>query len=62
MYYEELEQILNIPDKSTPLGQRDSLILELLYSTGIRVSELINIKIKDINMNNRTIKILGKRK
>ena len=60
LYYEELEQILNIPDKSTPLGQRDSLILELLYSTGIRVSELINIKIKDINMNNRTIKILGK--
>ena len=45
LYYEELEQILNIPDKSTPLGQRDSLILELLYSTGIRVNLLI-LKLK----------------
>ena len=60
LYYEELEQILNIPDKKTPLGQRDALVLELLYSTGIRVSELVNIKIKDINRSNRTIKILGK--
>ena len=37
LYYNELEAILNIPDKSTPLGQRDSVILELLYSTGIKI-------------------------
>ena len=59
-YYNELETILNIPDKSTPLGQRDSVILELLYSTGIRVSELVNIKLKDINLSTRKIRILGK--
>ena len=39
---------------------RDKLILELLFVTGIRVSELVNIKINDINFNNREIKILGK--
>ena len=60
LYYNELETILNIPDKSTPLGQRDSVILELLYSTGIRVSELVNIELKDINLSTRKIRILGK--
>lgn len=60
LYYNELETILNIPDKSKPLGQRDSVILELLYSTGIRVSELVNIKLKDINLSTRKIRILGK--
>ncbi len=60
LYYNELETILNIPDKSTPLGQRDSVILEILYSTGIRVSELVNIKLKDINLSTRKIRILGK--
>ena len=60
LYYHELEFILSIPDKNNPLGQRDALILELLYSTGIRVSELVNIKLSDINMYDETIKILGK--
>ncbi|NLL44508.1 MAG: tyrosine recombinase XerC [Mollicutes bacterium] len=60
LYYPELEKLLNIPDKKTPLGQRDALILELLYSTGIRVSELVNIKLSDVNRYNMTIKILGK--
>lgn len=60
LYYDELEILLNIPDKSTILGLRDALILELLYSTGIRVSELINIKMKDINRSNKKILIMGK--
>lgn len=60
VYTEELETILNTPDKSTKLGLRDALILELLYSTGIRVSELVNIDIKDINMNQKEIRIKGK--
>jgi integrase/recombinase XerC len=60
LYYDELEILLNIPDKSTVLGLRDALILELLYSTGIRVSELINIKMKDINRSNKKILIFGK--
>lgn len=40
---------------------RASLIIELLYGTGIRLSELINLKIADVDLNNRTIKVLGKR-
>lgn len=60
LYYDELEKLLNIPDKSEPLGIRDALVLELLYSTGIRVSEIINIKLTDINESAKTIKILGK--
>lgn len=42
-------------------GQRDKLILELLYGTGIRLNELINLKEKDINHYQQTIKVLGKR-
>ena len=60
IYYNELEEIMKTPDLNTPLGVRDSLILELLYSTGVRVSELVNIKISDINFNKKEIRILGK--
>lgn len=58
--YDDLEKILSIPDTTTFLGKRDALILELLYSTGVRVSELIAIKIPDINFYDHTIFILGK--
>lgn len=57
---EELEIIFNTPDLSTSLGQRDRLILEVLYATGIRVSELVNIKINDIDFYKKEIRILGK--
>ena len=60
LYYDELEKILSIPDKTTLFGMRDLTILETFYSTGIRVSELTNIKLTDIDFSNRTIKILGK--
>ena len=43
------------------IGQRNKLIIELFYVTGIRLSELINIKIKDIDFHNQLIKVLGKR-
>lgn len=56
----DLETFLELPDKETKLGIRDRLILELLYSTGIRVSELTNIKLKDIKESQKQIKILGK--
>ena len=56
--YNELEQLLSIPDLNTALGQRDKAILEVLYASGIRVSELINIKITDIN--GEEIKVFGK--
>ncbi len=56
--YNELEQLLSIPNLNTVLGQRDKAILEVLYASGIRVSELINIKITDIN--GEEIKVFGK--
>lgn len=58
--YEDLDLIFNIPDLNTTYGIRDRLILELLYGTGIRVSELCNIKLKDIDLKNKTIRIIGK--
>ena len=48
-YYNELEELFNACDTSTSLGQRNLAILEVLYATGTRVSELINIKLEDIN-------------
>lgn len=56
----DIEKMFLCFDKTTPLGQRNALILEMLYATGIRVGELVNIKINDINLYDRTIKILGK--
>lgn len=58
LYYEEIEKLFDIPDVKKSLGQRNLLIIELLYATGLRVTELVNIKLEDIN--NNTIKILGK--
>lgn len=60
VYNKELDEIFKVPDISTPLGIRDLLILELLYSTGVRVSELVSIKIKDISFNSKEIRIFGK--
>lgn len=58
--YNELEQLFLVPDTSTSLGQRDLLLLEMLYATGVRVGELVNIKVKDIDLGRRNIIILGK--
>ena len=58
--YNELEELFNVPDKRTALGQRDLLLLEMLYATGVRVGELVNIKVNDIDFGRRNIIILGK--
>lgn len=60
IYETDLEDILKIPDRNTPLGIRNLFILECLYSTGIRVGELVQIKLSDIDFNLKKIKILGK--
>lgn len=57
---EELEIIFNTPNINEPLGQRDRLILEIFYATGLRVSELVNIKIEDIDDDRKEIKVNGK--
>ena len=48
--YDDLERLLNYPDRSNKYGLRDALILEMLYSSGVRVSELANMKLKDIDI------------
>ena len=58
--YEEMEKLLNAIEIEKKEDIRDKLIVELLYSTGIRVSELVNIKIKDINIKEEQIRIMGK--
>lgn len=58
--YNELEEMFLIPDINTSLGQRDLLLLEMLYATGCRVGELVSIKVKDIDFNRRNILIVGK--
>ena len=60
LYYEDLEKILSTPDEKSYLELRNLLIIELLYSTGVRVDELVNIKLSDIDFDARKIKILGK--
>ena len=49
-----------VPDTTKPLGKRNLAIIKLLYATGLRVSELVNIKLKDINISDRTIRVFGK--
>lgn len=58
--YNELECLFEACDLTTSLGQRDRLILEMLYATGVRVGELVSIKVSDINFSNRSILVLGK--
>ena len=58
--YNELEEMFSVPDVHTPLGQRDLLLLEMLYATGCRVGELVSIKVSDIDFDRRSILILGK--
>ena len=58
--YNEMEELFSSIDKSSYFGMRDLLILEMLYATGVRVFELVNIKVKDINFSEKIIYILGK--
>jgi integrase/recombinase XerC len=56
----EVNKILELPNKNTFDGIKDSAIIELFYSTGIRISELANIKLDNIRLESKTIKVLGK--
>ena len=58
--YNNMEEILNVPNIKTKEGQRERVILEVLYASGVRVSELVNIKLEDIDFGNKNILIFGK--
>jgi integrase/recombinase XerD len=57
---EDVDRLLNQPDPSTPQGLRDRAILEMLYSTGLRVSELVNLKVSDLEMRMGCLRCIGK--
>lgn len=60
LHHEEIEQILNIIDLSKPEGQRNRAMLEVMYSCGLRVSELTNLKISNIFPDVEFIRVIGK--
>ena len=60
--YPQVERLLNQPDLKTPLGFRDRTILELFYSSGLRLSELVALDKHDIDLQNNTIRLKGKGK
>lgn len=57
---DEVVSLLNAPNTDEPLGHRDRAMLELLYATGLRVSELISLKQSQINFNQGVLRIIGK--
>ena len=57
---EEVEALLAAPTVSDPLGHRDRPMLEVLYATGLRVSELVNLKLAAVNLNQGVLRIVGK--
>ncbi|MDR0401909.1 MAG: tyrosine-type recombinase/integrase, partial [Endomicrobium sp.] len=59
--FDEILFILNSIDCNNEINTRNKTMLELMYATGIRVSELVSLKFSDINLKNCFLKVLGKR-
>jgi len=57
---QEVEDLLNAPDVNTDLGQRDKAMLETLYASGLRVSELVGLKTAQVSLDMGVVRILGK--
>jgi integrase/recombinase XerD len=57
---EEVERLLEQPDSQTPMGVRDRAMLEVLYSTGLRVSELIGLRVSDLDSKVGCVRCIGK--
>jgi tyrosine recombinase XerC len=60
MYPEEINALLKMPDLSTDLGIRDQAILEVLYSSGLRLQELVNLKLEDLDLSRGYLRVMGK--
>lgn len=56
----QIELLLGAPNETETLGYRDKTMFELMYATGIRVSEIINLKLMEVNLNQGVIKVTGK--
>ena len=57
---EEMSRLVESPDLSRPLGRRDRAILELLYASGLRLSELVGLDLEDVNVARRLVRVMGK--
>ena len=56
----DVDSLLDQPDLSAPLGQRDKAMLELLYATGLRVSELVGLRLEEVNLTRGFLIVMGK--
>ena len=56
----QVETLLTAPDDDTPLGQRDRAMLELMYASGLRVSELVGLKTFHAGLNEGVVRVMGK--
>ncbi len=56
----DVELLLNAPDVQTPLGLRDRTMLEVLYATGLRVSELVNLSVAQVSLDMGVVRVMGK--
>lgn len=59
---DDIFRLLDMPDKTVPMGIRDALILEMLYGTGVRVSELVGLNVTDVDLRGERILVRGKGK
>ncbi len=57
---DEVEALLDAPNVDTPLGLRDRAMLELLYACGLRVSELVNLRVDQVNLRQGAVRVVGK--
>jgi integrase/recombinase XerD len=57
---QQVEALLEAPDVGTPLGLRDRAMLELMYATGLRVSELVGLELSRLNLNQGVVRVMGK--
>ena len=55
-----MESLLAAPSLHTPLGLRDKAMLELLYASGLRVSELVSVSVAQLSLNDHVVRVLGK--